>query len=189
RLVEGEPVRRRDAGGAQVVLGQRLVDAAHAGGDARAGEGDAEDFEQLLGGAVLAAEAVHGDKGDVGPLVREPPDERGVGLERQHLVPEPLQRVLDPRPRAQRDASLQRPSPFEDGDLHSPSAFLNGTTFSEADSAGCSGEIASCSPVNALYSSTCSAIVLPMRRIPSRISSSPLPEKLSRIELRPRSST
>ena len=38
--------------------------------------------------------------------------------------------------------------------------------------------------VSVPYSSICSAMTLPIRRTPSRISSSPTPEKLSRIEFR-----
>ena len=88
------------------------------------GEGDAEDLEQLLRGAVLAAAAVHGDEGDVGPLGEQPLDQVGAGVERHRLVAESRQRVLDPRARAQRDAALQRLAALEDRDLHSPSAAL-----------------------------------------------------------------
>ena len=58
--------------GAHLVLGQDLVHAANAGGDAGAGVGEAEDLEQLLGRAVLAIGAVQGDEGDVGPLGGQP---------------------------------------------------------------------------------------------------------------------
>jgi hypothetical protein len=47
---------------------------------------------------------------------------------------------------------------------------------------------ASISPVSVPYSCTCCVTTSPMRRIPSRIASSSEPEKLSRIELRPRPS-
>ena len=95
-----------------------LVDAARAGGDPGPGEGDAEDLQQLLDGAVLAAAAVHGDEGDVGPLGDQPLDQVAAGVERHDLVAEPLERVLDPGAGAQRDAALQRPPALEDGDLH-----------------------------------------------------------------------
>ena len=40
-------------------------------------------------------------------------------VEREHLVPEPLQRVSTRDRGAQRDSALQRPTALEDGDLHS----------------------------------------------------------------------
>ena len=135
----GSPVSR------DRVLGQDLVHAAGAGGGAGTGEGDAEDLQQLLHGAVLAADAVHGDEGDVGPLGDQALDQVGADVDRQHLVAEPLQRVLDPRPRAQRDAPLQRPPAFEDRDLHASSALRNGSTFGAGSSAGSGNR---CSPVS-----------------------------------------
>ncbi len=138
---------------AQLVLGQDLVDAARAGRDAGPGEGDAEDLEQLLRGPVLTARAVHGDEGDFGPLRQQPLDQVAVGFQRQHFVAEPLQRVLDPRPGAQRDAPLQRATAFEDRDLQAPPSPLlrKGTTFSGSASSlreGAAGA-AGCSPVSA----------------------------------------
>ena len=117
-LFEAEPVGGGDAGLADRVLGEDLVDAAGAGRGAGAGEGDAEDLQQLLGGAVLAAGAVHRDEGDVGALGLEPPHQVGADVDRQHLVAEPLERVLDPGAGAQRDAALERAAAFEDRDLH-----------------------------------------------------------------------
>ncbi len=92
------------------------------------GEGDAEDFEQLLSGSVLAARAVHGDEGDVGPLGAQALDQIAVGFQRQHLVAEPPEGVFDPGAGAQRDPALERATAFEHGDLHAPSAFRNGNT-------------------------------------------------------------
>ena len=48
----------------------------------------------------------------------QPLDQVAAGVDRDHLVPEPLQRVLDPGAGAQRDAPLQRPPALQDGDLH-----------------------------------------------------------------------
>src|SRR4029077_4071788 len=58
-LVEGEPVRGRQTRLADRVLGQDLVHAASAGRGAGTGEGDPEDLQQPLRGAVLAADPVH----------------------------------------------------------------------------------------------------------------------------------
>ena len=44
-------------------------------------------------------------------------------------------------------------------------------------------------PVSVPYSSTCSRTISPIRLIPSRMSSSPTPEKFSRIDDPPRPST
>ena len=90
------------------MLGENLVGAERAGGDARPGEGDADDLQQLLRGAVLAAAPVQGDEGDVGLLGEQPLYQVAAGVERDDLVAEPRQRVLDPRARAQRDVPLQR---------------------------------------------------------------------------------
>ncbi len=75
---------------------------------------------------------MHGDEGDVGGLGAEPFHEVGADVDRDHLVAEPFQRVLDPGAGAQRDAALERAAALEHGDLHpDPSpARRNGTTFS-----------------------------------------------------------
>ena len=115
---EGDPVGGRDAGLAHPVLGLDLVHAEHAGGDARTGVGDAEQLEQRLDGPVLAAGAVEGDEGDLGPLPLEPGDELLVGVDRDDVVAELGERVLDPRARLQRDLALERAAALEDRDLH-----------------------------------------------------------------------
>jgi len=89
------------------VLGQCLVHAAHAGRHAGAGVGDVEDLEQLLDRAVLATGPVQGDEGGVGALSDQPLDKVGADVERQWLVPQAIQCVLDARPRAQRDAPFE----------------------------------------------------------------------------------
>ena len=146
-LVEGEPLGGGEAGELDRVLALHLVHAARAGRGARTGEGDAEDLQQLLHGSVLAADAVHRDEGHVGPLGAQALDQVGADVDRQHLVAEPLQRVLDPRPGAQRDAALQRAAAFQHRDLHPASpALRNGSTFGVDSSRG-SGSF--CSPVRA----------------------------------------
>ena len=100
-LVEGEPVGGGETGVLDRVLRLHLVHAARAGRRAGPGEGDAEDLQQLLHRSVLAAHAVHGDEGDVGALRHQALDQVGADVDRQHLVAEPLQRVLDPRARSQ----------------------------------------------------------------------------------------
>ena len=92
---------------------------------------DADQLEQLLDRAVLAAAAVQGDERDVGPLGLQAVDEVGADVDRQHLVAEPRQRVLDARARAQRDRPLQRRAALQHRDLHEASRRRSGTTFSD----------------------------------------------------------
>ena len=107
-LGEGVEVGRRDARVAQRVLGHDLVHAADAGAGPRGRVGDADELEQLLDGPVLAAAAVQRDERDVRALRLQAVDEVGADVDRQHVVAEPRQRVLDPGARAQRDRPLQR---------------------------------------------------------------------------------
>ena len=165
----------------------------------RARVGDAEDLEQLLRGAVLAARAVQGDEGDLGPLLLQPPHQVGAGVERHHLVAERLERVLDPAPRsaarpgapATCPPSAPPPSSAELG-LLAPRGAAGPRPLALARAPRCRAPVREpapagkrCSPVIVSYSATCSLTTLPIRRIPSRIWSSSKPEKLSRIELRP----
>jgi hypothetical protein len=83
------------------VLGEHLVGAADARRHARRGVRDPEDLEQLLHRAVLAVAAVHGDERDVGRLRPQPGDEVAADVDGDDLVPEALQRVLDPCARPQ----------------------------------------------------------------------------------------
>src|SRR5215210_607751 len=193
-LVEGEPGRRRDAGGDERMLRGDLVHAERAGGDARPGVGDVEDLEQLLGSAVLALRPVQRDERPVGSLLLQSPDEVGADVQREDVVAEPRQRVLHSGAAAQRDPALERAPALEDRDLHRPprAERRNGSTSAapggSADWRPATGDPTSW-PVSVSNSSTCSAITSPIRRTPSRISSSVTPEKLSRIELPPRPST
>ncbi len=110
-------------------------------GGVGAGEGDAEQLEQLLHGPVLAADAVHGDEGDLGPLGAQAFHEVGADVDRDDLVAEPFERVLDPGAGAERDAALERAPAFEDRDAHQlPPAWRNGiTTESASEESGCDG--------------------------------------------------
>ena len=63
-----------------------------------------QDLQQLLGGPVLAPEAVHGDEGDVRPVRRQARHQVGADVERQHLMSQPFERVFDTSRRAQRPA-------------------------------------------------------------------------------------
>ncbi len=110
--VEREPVRGRHLGGAQRVLGDRLVERSPAGGGAGARVGDAEDLEQLLHRPVLAALAVQGDERRVGPLLAQRRDQPRADVHRDDLMPEPRERILDPSPAAQRHLPLQPPAPL-----------------------------------------------------------------------------
>src|SRR6201996_145312 len=126
-LGEGEGVGGGDAGAAHRGLRQHLVDRARAGGRVGAGEGDVQQLEQLLPGPVLAADAVHRDEGDLGPLGTEAFHEVGADVDRDDLMAEPFERVLDPGAGAERDAALERAPAFEDRDAHQASpARLNG---------------------------------------------------------------
>ncbi len=131
------------------MLGHHLVHAADAGRDPGPGVGDAEDLQQLLGGAVLTARAVHGDEGDVGPLGAQLLDQVGADVERQDLVAESPQRVLDPSAGAQRDAALERATALEDGDLHASPALRKGSTSARSSATVAGGATVGCSPVNA----------------------------------------
>ena len=75
------------------------------------------DLEQLLDGAVLAVAAVQGDERDVGRARRAAASTRSCAdVDRDDLVAEALQRVLDPRAGAQRDLALERAAALEDRD-------------------------------------------------------------------------
>ncbi len=97
--------------------------------------GIADEFQQLLDGAVLAAAAVQRDEGDVRALGLQALHEVGADVDREHLVPEARQRVLDARPGAQRDRPLQRVAALQDRDLHEASRRRSGTTLPEDGSA------------------------------------------------------
>ena len=60
--------------------------------------GIAHHLEQLLDGAVLAVAAVQRDERDVRLLGAEPLDEVRADVDRDHLVPEALERILAPAP-------------------------------------------------------------------------------------------
>ena len=64
-----------------------LVDGPRAGQDTRAGVRNAEDLQQLLHRAVLAAAAVQGHEGGVGALVAKPADEVAAHVDAHHVVP------------------------------------------------------------------------------------------------------
>ena len=107
----------RDARLAHQVLGERLVGAAHACRRARAGVRHADRLQQPLHGAVLAVAR------RAAPRTRRRARARAAaatrswsGVDRDHLVAEPAQRVLDLRARAQRDRALQRAPTLEHRD-------------------------------------------------------------------------
>ena len=59
-----------------------------------------EQLEQLLDRAVLAVAAVQRDERDVRRASPQPLDEVGADVDRDHLVAEALERVLDARARS-----------------------------------------------------------------------------------------
>jgi hypothetical protein len=132
--VERDPVRGCYAGRAQRVLGGDLVDRASAGRDAGAGVGDVQDLEDLLDGAVLAADPVQGDEGDLRALGLQGRDQAGADIDREHVVTERSERVLDPRAAAQRHLALEPAPALEHRDLHC-SWRRNGTTSPDSSSA------------------------------------------------------
>ena len=134
RSLERTVSLRSGARVAQRVLGNDLVHAAHAGRRARGRVGDPEQLEQLLDRPVLAAAAVQRHERDVGALGRQPVHEVRADVDRDGLVAEPLQRVLDPRARAQGDLSFERVAALEDRDLH-PALRRSGRTW---ESGACS---------------------------------------------------
>ena len=127
-------VGRGDAGVAHRVLGEHLVHAADAGGRAGAGVGEADELEQLLHGAVLAAAAVQRDERDVGARRLEPLDEVGADVDARHLVAEPLERVLHLGAGAQRDVALERAAALEHGDPAHCARRRSGSTLGSAGS-------------------------------------------------------
>src|SRR5262249_40065716 len=93
----------------QQVLGQHLVHRAHAGEWGGAGVGDAEDLEQLLDSAVLAAGAVQHDERGLRRLGAQPLHETGAHADRHPLTP---QRLGPPRPPPRRGRP-NRPLPLQ----------------------------------------------------------------------------
>jgi hypothetical protein len=66
---------------------------------------------------------VQRDERDLRAVLAQPLDEVGADVDRDDLVPEPLERVLDARARLQRDLALERAPALEDGDArHAPRA-------------------------------------------------------------------
>ena len=130
RGAEGDPVGGRDPRLAHPVLGLDLVDAEHARGNAGAGVGDPQQLEQRLDRSVLASGPVQGDEGDVRPLGLEPADQALVGIDRDDLVAERTDGILDPGAGAHRDGPLERASAHQDRDLHElvPGRRWNGRT-------------------------------------------------------------
>src|SRR6185437_11598078 len=124
--------------------------------------------------------SVQRQEGDVGRVLLKALHEVGTHVDRDHLVPQPSERVLDPRARAQRHLALRRRSGNET--TRPPSSDSVSACCDPRAGGGCSW------PVSVPYSATCSWITLPIRRMPSRIESSSWLEKLSRIALRPRPS-
>ena len=117
RLAEGEELGCGDARLDEQVLGEDLVDRADAGEDPRAGVRDPEDLEELLDGAVLAVPPVERDERGVGRRGTQALDQVGPHVDRDNLVAEALERVLDARPRAKRHLPLERGPALQDGDL------------------------------------------------------------------------
>jgi hypothetical protein len=148
-LAEGVEVGRGHAGVAQVVLGHDLVHAADAGRRAGGGVGHADQLEQLLHGAVLAARAVQGDERDVGRHGAQAVDEVGADVHRDDLVAEARQRILHPGAGAQRDLALERAPALEHRDLHARLARrCSGTTLGPSGADGRSAGAAGSVPVS-----------------------------------------
>ena len=97
----------------QQVLGEHLVHALDAGQHPRTRVRQAQDLQQLLHRAVLAALAVHGDEDAVGPRLHQATHQRLVYVDAGDPVPPRLQRPDDPPPGAHRDVPLQGASPVE----------------------------------------------------------------------------
>ena len=82
------------------------------------GVGDPEDLEQLLRRYRPRRPAVQGYERDVGRGLLEAPHEVRADVERDHLVAQRRERVLDPGRGAQRHLSLQRAPTLQHGDPH-----------------------------------------------------------------------
>jgi len=107
RLAEGEELGSRYPRLDEQVLGQDLVDRAHAGEDARPGVGDAEDLEELLHSAVFTVAAVQCHERGIRRGGAQALDQVGAGIDGDDVVPQALERVLNPGARAQRHLPLQ----------------------------------------------------------------------------------
>jgi hypothetical protein len=77
---------------------------------------DAHHLEQLLHRAILAVAAVQGDERNLGLGCGESIDEVTPDIDSHHRVAQTLERVLDPRARAQGDLTLERSSALQYGD-------------------------------------------------------------------------
>ena len=105
--MKDDEVRRRDPRVAHRVLGEHLVGRADAGRHARAGVGDADDLQQLLHGPVLAVAAVQRDERDIGRVRGQAVEQVRSDVDRDDPVAEALKRLLDARPRLERDLALE----------------------------------------------------------------------------------
>ena len=61
---------------------------------------------------------MQGDEGDLGPGFLQPRDQIGADVDRDHLVAERGERILDPGAASQRHLPLEPPSALEDSDSH-----------------------------------------------------------------------
>ena len=107
----------------------------HAAGPG-AGVGEADELEQLLHRAVLAAAAVERDERHVGLRRLELLDEVGPDVDRRHVVAQSLERVLDLGRRAQRDVALQRAPALEQRDPAHCARLRSGRTLGGSGEAG-----------------------------------------------------
>jgi hypothetical protein len=87
---------------------------------------------------------VQRDEDDIRDLGAEPRHQILTDVDRDRLVSEVDQRVLDSRRRAQGDPTLQRAASLQHGDPHRG---LIGTTSPPGSSSSGSGAAARCSPV------------------------------------------
>src|SRR5437588_7214915 len=171
------------------MLGEDLVRRPDARRDPGSGVGNPHRFEQFLHRSVLAVAPMQRDERDFGPHRLELLDQIRAHVDRDDLVAEPLERILDPGAGPQRHLTLQRAPALEDGYAHQARLRGSRSTFASRSSctgggvtggglgrAGLAGAAGVFTPVRVPYSATCSRTTSPSRRTPSRIWSSPTPE-------------
>ena len=111
--------RRRQARRREQALGQRLVErdrGARPGPSRCRARSNASSSPWAAPSSPPAPCTATITAAEIAP--REPRSELAVEIERHRLVPEPPQRTLDARARAQRDRALERPAAAQHPDVH-----------------------------------------------------------------------
>ena len=115
--VDDAPMRHGHAGRREHRLGEVLLHRERGSEHARMRIGYAQDLEQALNRAVLAAHPVQGVEGDVGPELRQRVGDGPVDVDAGDAVADRLEGVGALASRIQRDGALRRPASHQDRDV------------------------------------------------------------------------